>query len=48
MNEKTLRTYVKQGIIVLLGLLIAYGFITGSITCETIVELFRGFTDVGG
>ncbi len=43
-----LKIYVKYGLIVLFAGLIAYGFFSGSITADTIVELFRGIAEVKG
>lgn len=39
---------LKHALIALFAILIAYLTITGAITADTIVELFRGLAEVGG
>lgn len=45
---KDKKYWVKTVLLVFFALLVGYGFITGSITGETIVELFKGFAAVSG
>jgi hypothetical protein len=43
--EENIKIYVKYGLIILFGCLTAYAFVSGSLSAETIVELFQGLIE---